>query len=156
MKVNANNEPDKEEIRKAETLLDEDLKIIEKWQKHIKVADRSEFGWSTVKHYESHLLTADSDDEKRLEKAEKEVERPTNKCLRGSGSIGIKKRSRLGDAGPSSRESQVAPSPSLLPQIPPRPSQVPVLGLCCSCGQYGHLAKVCPKKTVYPNQPVVS
>jgi len=44
-----------------------------------------------------------------------------------------------------------------LPQAPVRSPRVPVLGPCFSCGQYGHLAKMCQKKTVYPlNQPVVS
>ena len=47
-------------------------------QKHIKVADRSEFGWSMVGHYESHPLAEDSDAEKKLEKAEKEAERAAN------------------------------------------------------------------------------
>ena len=62
-------------------------------------------------------------------------------------------------AGPSSRtrELPVAVPPPLLPQGPARPPRVSVLGPCFSCGQYGHLARMCPKKTVYPlSQSVVS
>ena len=43
MKVNISNEPDKEVIRKVKMLLDVCPKIIEKWQKYIKVAD----AWSS-------------------------------------------------------------------------------------------------------------
>ena len=79
-------------MKKAATLLDEGLKALERCQKHIKVADHSEFGWATVEHYHSHPLVADSDDEKRLEKAEKEVERAANKRRRGTGTAGTKKK----------------------------------------------------------------
>ena len=158
-KLTTNDEQDKGVIKKAETFLDEGLKTLEKRQKHIKVADRSEFGWATVEHYESHPLAADSDDEKRLEKAEKEAERAATKRRRGGGAAGIKKKNLSGGAGPNARprEPPVAVPPSPLPQGPIRPPRVPVLGPCFTCGQFGHLAKFCPKKSVYPlNQPVVS
>ena len=41
-------------------------------QKRIKIADRSEYGWTTVELYEHDELVSDSADEKKLEKAEKE------------------------------------------------------------------------------------
>lgn len=140
--------------KKAQSLLDEGLKTIGKHQKHIKVADCS----ATVEHYESHPLVTDSDDEKHLEKAEKEAERAANKHRCGGGTTGIKKQSGPPGTSPTSRprEPQVAVPPPLLPQALTRPPWVPVLGPCFSCGQYGHLARMFPKKTVYPlNQPVV-
>ena len=112
-----------------------------------------------MEYYESHPLAADSDDEKRIENAEKEAERAANKRRRGSSSVGTKKKSLSGGTGPSSRmrEPPAVVPPPLLPQGPARPPRVPVLGPCFSCGQYGHLARMCPKKTVYPlSQPVVS
>ena len=72
-KVKAPDGPGKEAIKKAESLLNKGLKTIKKRQKHIKVADRLEFGWATVEHYECHPPAAYSDDEKHLEKAEKET-----------------------------------------------------------------------------------
>ena len=39
-------------------------------QKHIKIADRSEYGWATVAEYEEDELADNSDDEKRLFRAE--------------------------------------------------------------------------------------
>ena len=100
------------------------------------MADHSEFSWATVEHYESHLLAADSDDEKRLEKAEKEAERAANKHRRGSSATGTKKKN-FSRARP--REPPVAVLPPWLPQVPARVPRVPVLGPCFSCGQYGHL-----------------
>ena len=77
------------------------------------MADRSEFGWATVEHYESHPLATDSDDEKRLEKAEKEAERAANKRRHGSGAAGTKMKN-LSGARP--REPPVAVPPPLLRQ----------------------------------------
>ena len=73
-KVTPSN-PDKATVSKAIAHLDEGTKAIVVRQKHIKVADRSEFGWSVVSIYESDELAENSDDEKRLFKAEKEAER---------------------------------------------------------------------------------
>ena len=82
------------------------------------MADRSDFGWSNVEHYESYPLVADSDDVKQLEKAKKEAERAANKRWCGSGSTGIKKRSGPGGAGPSSRSREPQVSPHHLPCCP--------------------------------------
>ena len=43
-------------------------------QKRIKFADCSEYSWTTVELYKHDELASDSADEKKLEKAEKEVE----------------------------------------------------------------------------------
>ena len=41
--------------------------------KHIKLADRSEAGWTMVQHYEADPIADDSDDEKRINAAEKKA-----------------------------------------------------------------------------------
>ena len=43
----------------------------------IKIADRSEHGWATVKEYEDDELAENSDDEKRLFRAEARAGRKT-------------------------------------------------------------------------------
>ena len=43
---------------------------MERTQKLIKLADWSEYGWRTVEEYEEDDLAKDSDDEKRIGKAE--------------------------------------------------------------------------------------
>ena len=57
------------EPKKADNCLDKSIEVLEKWHKHIKVTDRSDFSWATVQHYDNHPLTLDSD-EKQFEKAE--------------------------------------------------------------------------------------
>ena len=59
---------EKEALKKVQTHLDKGMKALEKRQKHIKVADRLDYGWSTVQHYDLNPLASDSDDEKRLER----------------------------------------------------------------------------------------
>ena len=95
------------------------MKSLEKRQKHIKVADRSDFGWSMVEHYDSHPLANDSDDEKHFEKAEREAECVANKCKRGGGAREKRKRSWNDTGRPSGRREsqpvQTVEPPPLLP-----------------------------------------
>ena len=160
-RVSTADSREKQAIQKAEALLDKGLKALEMQQKHIKVADRSEFGWFTVEHYERHPLADDSNDEKKLEKAKKEAEHAANKRRHGGGGAGNKKKCWPGPAGSNPRQrepqpAQVAVPLPLLPQRPVRP-RVPVLGPCFSCGKFGHLVRLCQKKTLYLlSQPVVS
>ena len=53
----------KDSLQKGENLLKER-------QKHILLADRSEYGWSTVQEYKKSDIAGDSDDEKKMFKAE--------------------------------------------------------------------------------------
>ena len=62
--------------------------------KAVKLADKSEFGWATVNEYLSDELASDSDDEKRIYRAERRAERKVNKEKR--------RRSRPGEKGNSS------------------------------------------------------
>ena len=73
-KLTPTNAKDQASVRKVTLHLDQGLQAIACQQKHIKLADRSELGWQVVAAYESNDFASDSDDEKRLFKAEKEVE----------------------------------------------------------------------------------
>lgn len=62
---------------KAEAALDAGTEVVSKRIKVIKMADKSDFGQSTVKEYLSDEPTSNSDDEKRMYKAERRAERKT-------------------------------------------------------------------------------
>lgn len=62
---------------KAEAALDAGTEVVSKRIKVIKMADKSDFGQSTVNEYLSDELTSNSDDEKRMYKAERRAERKT-------------------------------------------------------------------------------
>ena len=63
-------------IQRAKTAVEEGKHLLAERQKLIKIADRSANGWSVVAEYTAdEFMAADSDDEKRLEKAEEAAER---------------------------------------------------------------------------------
>ena len=160
-------------LSRATELLEEGASALKTRQKHIKVADRSRFGWGTVRHYQSDPLADNEDDEKQLRRSEKEAEHEfrefeeASKRRRGGGRGGWRWRPypyafwdpQWDTPGPSSRTG-TAPTPpqplmSLTPQRQIRPK---VLGPCFTCGAFGHLAASFPLKgKQYPfGQPVVS
>ena len=90
-KIKPGSDKDKKLLQKASNSLDEGIKAIKKRQKHVKVADSLEFGWTTVQHYDCNLLAESAEDEKCLEKAEKDAERESAKRRQGGGA-GAKRR----------------------------------------------------------------
>ncbi|KAK3108944.1 hypothetical protein FSP39_019460 [Pinctada imbricata] len=118
------------EIPEARQSIKEGMELLSHRQKLIKLADNSKFGWKLVEQYETHQLAEDSDDEKRIHKAEARVERMSKEDK--------KKKQRYG--------SRYAPYP--VQQIPVlqtatsgKSSTVtsgPKPGLCFACGKPGH------------------
>jgi hypothetical protein len=72
--LDANN-PSQEGISKAKEKLAEGMSLLIYRQKIIKIADSSDLGWRVVQEYEANPLADDSDDEKKLFKAESRAER---------------------------------------------------------------------------------
>ena len=137
-------------IDKARDIITEGKKLINARQKLIKIADRSECGWATVEEYMADELASDSDDEKRLFRAENRAKRKlkneqkknktTRKPYLFRKDIGKLVQSDLSESGPS---KVIAPSMTR-PVTPVAPSGG-MLGPCFQCGKPGHLRRFCPE-----------
>ena len=61
------------ELRQVQLAIEEGMRLLKLRQKAIRLADRSEFGWSLVAEYDADELADDSDDEKKIVKSEKHI-----------------------------------------------------------------------------------
>ena len=115
-------------------------------QKRIRIADRSEFGWTTVELYEHDELASDSGDEKKLEKAEKEAEK---RVLHEKETRKMSKRSRKSEASSPERKRPWGADPQqhssrrAQSSIPPRTGATRMIGPRYKCGEMGHLVATC-------------
>jgi len=139
----------KNRSKRAADYLEEGASALKIWQKLIKVADCSEFGWGAARHYQADPLADDQHDfEDRKPRGGKRGRRyaPYGQHYTVTG--------LLGQPWAQRDLPMLAPRPlMLLPQTRPRS-----LGPCFTCGMFGHLARTCPTKgrqyCLY--QPVVS
>ena len=117
--------------RRSKTSLEEDETLISERQKHILLADKSDYGCATVDKYIKHSLADDSDDEKRIFKAESRARTFVN---------ALKKKKKSSAPAESTMSSQLRPIPALVPGFSPRPKP----GTCFACGKPGHWRASCP------------
>lgn len=133
----------KEAIKKGRSLLEERQKLI-------RLADRSEHGWGVVDEYTADDLAEESNDEKRIEKAERAAERKAGKCRKKRGAAPAKPRGGSSCFAMAVQPS-VAGTPAAMPlygqprhHAPPPPAR-PVRP-CHFCGKMGHLLLYCPAR----------
>ena len=147
---------------RAKEVLREGMDLISRRQL-IKFADRSEAGWAVVDEYVDDDLADDSEDEKRMERAERMAERKMAKKRKaatqetGGMKRGFSVRGLARQEVPTPRAPQLLPTPQFLPTPrapfqPANESGVPsfggALGGCFQCGQFGHIKRNCPQKTL--------
>ena len=137
-------------VEKARTLLQEGQKLIVIRQKKIKIADRSENGWATVKEYEEDELADNSEDEKRLFRAEaragrskrqKQNAKNSNARRKGQPPSGATKVPVGGDLAQAATLFRNLVSPVRQNTTSSGSSQ---LGPCYMCGKLGHFRRSCP------------
>ena len=145
-------------VEKAKTLLEEGEKLIVDRQKLIRIADRSENGWATVDEYVEDELADNSDDEKRLNRADARASKKLKAQKNGKGTrkpnpYAYRKNfnnSRNWSFGPAAGQSM---PPSMYPMVPTQPGAkypagtgvgMAALGPCFECGMPGHYRKYCP------------
>ena len=139
-------------VAKVVAAVEEGEKLIAERNKLIRIADRSEHGWATVAEYEDDELADDSDDEKKLFKAEARAGRKKRLAKSKTAKKGFRKpggwwqRMPAGaSANPSTAglgsqtSSTSASTSSTVPQV--AGSQ---FGPCFVCGKLGHFKKSCP------------
>jgi len=101
-------------LRQALLAVEEGMRLLKLRQKAIRLADRSEFGWSLVAEYDADELADDSNDERKIEKAAEQ-----------KASMAKKKRSRsvqqsasLGREVPFNHYHQSRREPEVVPVLP--------------------------------------
>ena len=130
--------------------LKEGASAIAERQKHIRIADQSEYHWRTVEAYKSGGIADNEKDAKKLKQAEKSAEQEA-----------LKEKQKAATAAALAKARRPPPPPPMPPlwptAIPPRyqlgpapiggPPPIPSrpVGPCFNCGQLGHLKLHCPK-----------
>ena len=156
-------------LEKMRTLIDEGEKIIDERQKHIRIADRSDNGWATVEEYVEDELAENSDDEKRLSRADARATKKLKSAAQKSGknikrpgqrkfNNFVSQRGAMfysGGPGLLNPGSQFGGglyhAPAVLaPAAQPASSRTGGIstssfGPCFECGMPGHVRKYCPK-----------
>ena len=137
-------------VERAKEALKEGERLLVARQKAIRIADRSEFGWATVDEYEEDELAENSDDEKRLYRAEMRAGRK----LKAAAAKNRKRKEFIrkewrpkaqlqtgspttSDAGSVSSQRSSSSSSGSIPVVHG-------LGPCFLCGKMGHFRRSCP------------
>ena len=99
------------------------MELVRERQKLIKLADSSELGWKVVQEYVANPIAEDSEDEKKMMRAQSRAERK-NKSEK-------MKKGKLNRKVPYTKEKEEIPWKA---------------GRCFNCGKRGHWADSCPEK----------
>ena len=135
--------------------LEEGEKLLVEQQKHILLADKSEYGWSMVEEYKQHDLADDSEDEKRIYSAERRARTVmlSRKRNKSSAMSATRRSSPL-------RRSVLSPSSqSQIQSYQPATASSgfllrhPNISTCFTCGKTGHWCACCPVMTKQSTSP---
>ena len=148
-------------VRRMKEAIQKGRSLLEERQKLIRLADRSEHGWSVVDEYTADDLADDSDDERRIEKAERAAERKAGKRRKKRSSQAGQAKFRAGPAAGMQQPAGVMPAAAASFAQTKRqvaPAATRPIGPCHFCGEMGHLRLYCPARATavskkwYPSQ----
>ena len=143
------------EVEKAKALLKESEELVDKRQMLIKSVDRSEHGWSTVEEYIDDELAEDSDDEKRLFRAESraghKIKAKAIKEIKPASNRGCNQFFNRSGFGSSEVQGSGFTPQQTFPKLAARQtpsSSVNSIGTsygpCFQYGKIGHFRRACP------------
>ncbi|XP_063414876.1 uncharacterized protein LOC134696851 [Mytilus trossulus] len=127
------NNPTPDTVCKAKEKLAEGISLMNYRQKLIRIADSSKLGWRVVNEYETNPLADDSEDERKLYKAENRAERKVKADK-------TKKARRV--------HPYVQPAEQAVTSMTRKP------GRCFNCGVKGHWKQECPEKQQRKNDKI--
>lgn len=133
----------------AQVKINEGMELIQHRQKLIKLADSSKFGWKVVENYETHQLAANSDDEKRINKAESKCEKQVKEAREER--LRKNRLSRrwtpMNTTAPVNTERSINQPIHVIGARNTSQSNLGTKpGVCFGCGVPGHWRKECPDK----------
>ena len=135
-------------------LLLEAVETCNQRNKLVKLADQSSCGWSTVKNYVTNPLADDSDDEKRISKAESKAQREKKEKQKQKSKQKplYNRSSSTFSNNPGYPFPPIGPTPFMFPgHMQPFRGTAPqfgprVQGPCFHCGKAGHFRRNCPQQ----------
>ena len=144
-KLEPHGEAENKIVKHMKAHLDEGTKTIAVRQKHIKIADRFDLGWAVIEAYMDDELASDSDDKRRMYKANREAQQSMKRKRSESAAAAAKRRATANPEPPPPAQGKV--SQGTRPPV----SRPWMIGPCYRCGEMGHLVANCPKsKQQYP------
>ena len=141
---------DAQDTVKATQLLDSSVLLLKERNRKIRIADSSDGGWLTVKHYESHAVALDLEDDRRIRAAEREAIRDRNRTRlkRIQNAERLQNRNSaysqpFGGRGQFQRGAFTT-STFIRPQQHHPDTFNRGRGACRFCGSFGHWWRECP------------
>ena len=126
-----------EKIQKCREHIAEGIDIVTHREKLVKLADSSESGWRVVQEYQANPLAEDSEDEKRISKAQNRADKKVKAEKEKRKETHRRYFARNGNASGSASK----PYSRFHGDRGTKP------GRCFGCGEKGHWKNECPKET---------
>ena len=149
-------------IERATTALQQGMSANSTRNKHILIADQSDAGWATVDEYLVREIASDSEDDRRITKAEFKAQKKFRGRRRGNGGGGYRgynhnnnySQPRSGYYGSNNQNFVSDPAfqqYGYQPRPPTNTAQPFNNNRCHICNELGHWKKFCPRRFNLPH-----